>query len=131
MTHPIPDLTGYITEGQIVLSRELHQKGVFPPVDVLPSLSRLMQRGIGAGHTREDHRSIADSLYKNYAKGRDLRRLETIVGREGMIEGDRVMLDFADSFERELVHQGGVRRNIFESLDAGIALLGRFSLGTP
>jgi V/A-type H+/Na+-transporting ATPase subunit B len=131
ITHPIPDLTGYITEGQIVLSRELHQKGVFPPVDVLPSLSRLMQRGIGAGHTREDHRSVANSLYRNYAKGRDLRRLETIVGREGMIEGDRVMLDFADAFERELVHQGVVRRDINESLDAGIALLRRFSLATP
>ena len=130
ITHPIPDLTGYITEGQIVLSRELHQKGVFPPVDVLPSLSRLMQRGIGAGHTREDHRSVANSLYRNYAKGRDLRRLETIVGREGMIEGDRVMLDFADAFERELVHQGAARRDINESLDAGIALLRRFSLAT-
>jgi len=130
ITHPIPDLTGYITEGQIVLSRELHQKGVFPPVDVLPSLSRLMQRGIGAGHTREDHRSVANSLYRNYAKGRDLRRLETIVGREGMIEGDRVMLDFADAFERELIHQGAARRDINESLDAGIALLRRFSLAT-
>jgi len=131
ITHPIPDLTGYITEGQIVLSRELHQKGVFPPVDVLPSLSRLMQRGIGAGHTRADHRSVADRLYKNYAKGRDLRRLETIVGREGMIEGDRLMLDFADAFERELVNQGPARRDICDSLDAGIALLRRFNLVKP
>ena len=131
ITHPIPDLTGYITEGQIVLSRELHQKGVFPPVDVLPSLSRLMQRGIGAGHTREDHRTIANFLYKYYAKGRDLRRLETIVGREGMMEGDRLMLDFADAFERELVHQGSVRRDIGESLDTGIGLLRRFNLETP
>jgi V/A-type H+-transporting ATPase subunit B len=131
ITHPIPDLTGYITEGQIVFSRELHQKGVFPPVDVLPSLSRLMQRGIGAGHTRDDHHMVADSLYKNYAKGRELRRLETIVGREGMIEGDRLMLDFADTFERELVHQGTLRRDINESLDAGITLLKRFSLATP
>ena len=131
ITHPIPDLTGYITEGQIVLSRELHQKGVFPPVDVLPSLSRLMQRGIGAGHTREDHRTVANLLYKNYAKGRDLRRLETIVGREGMIEADRVVLDFADAFERELVHQGEARRDINESLDAGIELLRRFNLEKP
>jgi V/A-type H+-transporting ATPase subunit B len=128
ITHPIPDLTGYITEGQIVLSRELHQKGVFPPVDILPSLSRLMQRGIGAGRTRENHRTVADHLYKNYAKGRDLRRLETIVGREGMIEGDRLMVDFADAFERELVNQGTERRDIGESLDSGIALLRRFNL---
>jgi V/A-type H+-transporting ATPase subunit B len=131
ITHPIPDLTGYITEGQIVLSRELHQKGVFPPVDVLPSLSRLMQRGIGAGRTREDHRTVANLLYKNYAKGRDLRRLEAIVGREGMLEGDRVMLEFADAFERELVHQGTARRDINESLDAGITLMRRFSPETP
>src|SRR5574343_456454 len=79
ITHPIPDLTGYITEGQIVLSRELHQRGIFPPVDVLPSLSRLMQQGIGPGRTREDHRAIANARYMHYAAGRDLRRLEAIV----------------------------------------------------
>jgi V/A-type H+-transporting ATPase subunit B len=128
ITHPIPDLTGYITEGQIVLSRELHQKGISPPVDVLPSLSRLMQRGIGEGHTREDHRKIANLLYKYYAKGRDLRRLEAIVGREGMTEDDRGMLNFADAFEREFVHQGMIRRSINETLDEGINLLKRFSL---
>ncbi len=128
ITHPIPDLTGYITEGQIVLSRELHQKGIFPPVDVLPSLSRLMQRGIGGGHTREDHRKIANLLYKYYAKGRDMRRLEAIVGREGMAEDDRRMLDFADAFEREFVHQGMIRRGINETLDAGINLLKNFHL---
>ncbi len=130
ITHPIPDLTGYITEGQLVLSRELHQKGAFPPVDVLPSLSRLMQRGIGAGRTREDHRTVANLLYKQYAKGRDLRRLEAIVGREGMIEADRVMLDFADAFERELMNQGAERRGIDTSLDMGIALLRRFNPDT-
>lgn len=130
ITHPIPDLTGYITEGQLVLSRELHQKGVFPPVDVLPSLSRLMQRGIGAGHTREDHRRVANLLYKHYAKGRELRRLEAIVGREGMLESDRQLLDFADTFEREFVHQGGARRDIGQTLDTGIALLQRFALET-
>ncbi len=128
ITHPIPDLTGYITEGQIVLSRELHQKGISPPVDVLPSLSRLMQRGIGEGYTREDHRKIANLLYKYYAKGRDLRRLEAIVGREGMTEDDRGMLNFADAFEREFVHQGMIRRSINETLDDGINLLKRFSL---
>lgn len=128
ITHPIPDLTGYITEGQIVLSRELHQKGIFPPVDVLPSLSRLMQRGIGKGYTREDHRKIANLLYKYYAKGRDIRRLESIVGRGGMTEGDRRILDFTDVFEKEFINQGMARRCINETLDTGINLLKRFSL---
>ncbi|HEY6838583.1 MAG TPA: V-type ATP synthase subunit B [Geobacteraceae bacterium] len=128
ITHPIPDLTGYITEGQIVLSRELHQKGVFPPVDVLPCLSRLMQQGIGAGRTRADHRRVANLLYARYAKGRELRRLEAIVGREGMLASDRVMLDFADACEHELVHQGPARRDVAESLDRGVELLRRFNL---
>lgn len=128
ITHPIPDLTGYITEGQIVLSRELHQKGIFPPVDVLPSLSRLMQRGIGEGHTRSDHRKVSNQLYKYYARGRDLRKLEAIIGREGMSERDRIMLDFTDAFEREFVHQGMTRRTVHETLDAGVNLLKRFSL---
>jgi len=128
ITHPIPDLTGYITEGQIVLSRDLHQKGIFPPVDVLPSLSRLMQRGIGEGRTREDHRKIANLLYKYYAKGCDLRRLEAIVGIEGITEGDRKILNFTDAFEREFVHQGMTRRGVNETLNIGINLLKRFSL---
>lgn len=128
ITHPIPDLTGYITEGQIVLSRELHQRGVFPPVDVLPSLSRLMQQGIGEGRTRADHRLTSNLLYRHYARGRDLRRLETIVGRDGMGAGDRKMLDFADAFEQELIHQGGQRRTVGESLETGLALLRRFAL---
>jgi V/A-type H+-transporting ATPase subunit B len=128
ITHPIPDLTGYITEGQIVLSRELHQKGVFPPIDVLPSLSRLMQKGIGEGRTRKDHRNTANYLYKYYAKGRDLRRLESIVGRDGMTKSDALMLDFADAFERELIGQGEARRTVQDSLDAGLALIKRFSL---
>ncbi len=128
ITHPIPDLTGYITEGQIVLARELHQKGVFPPVDVLPSLSRLMQKGIGEGRTRADHRKVSNLLYKYYAKGRDLRRLEAIVGRDGMTKADGVMLDFADAFERDFIGQGTARRTIQETLDAGIDLMKRFSL---
>jgi V/A-type H+-transporting ATPase subunit B len=128
ITHPIPDLTGYITEGQIVLSRELHRKGIFPPVDALPSLSRLMQSGIGKGNTREDHRKTANLLYKYYAKGRDLRRLEAIVGRDGMTDRDRHMLDFADVFEREFLNQGMTRRTINATLDAGIDILKRFSL---
>ncbi len=130
ITHPIPDLTGYITEGQIVLSRELLQKGIFPPVDVLPSLSRLMQRGIGKEHTRDDHRNISNLLYKHYARGRDLRRLEAIIGREGMTEKDRLMLDFTDAFEKKFVNQGTARRNIFETLDTGLNLLKKFSLET-
>jgi V/A-type H+-transporting ATPase subunit B len=128
ITHPIPDLTGYITEGQIVLSRELHQQGIFPPVDVLPSLSRLMQKGIGEGRTRSDHRKIANTLYKYYARGRDLRRLEAIVGRDGMTKGDILMLDFADSFEEKFVGQGKARRTVQETLDAGIALIKKFGL---
>lgn len=127
ITHPIPDLTGYITEGQIVLSRELHQKGIFPPVDVLPSLSRLMQNGIGEGRTRHDHRKIANLLYKYYAKARDLRRLEAIVGREGLTEQDRVMLDFGDAFEREFIHQKE-RRTVIDTLELGISLMRRFGL---
>ncbi|HSB31975.1 MAG TPA: V-type ATP synthase subunit B [Candidatus Sulfobium mesophilum] len=128
ITHPIADLTGYITEGQIVLSRELHRMGIFPPVDVLPSLSRLMQKGIGKGRTREDHRKISNNLYKYYARGRDVRRLEAIVGREGMTEQDRRMLDFAESFEKEFVNQGAGRRTIAETLDTGIDIMRRFSL---
>jgi V/A-type H+-transporting ATPase subunit B len=128
ITHPIPDLTGYITEGQIVLSRELHQKGIFPPIDVLPSLSRLMQKGIGEGHTRADHRTVSNHLYKYYAKGRDLRRLEAIVGRDGMTKADVLMLDFADAFEKEFVGQGMTRRTVGETLDAGLELMKKFSL---
>jgi len=126
ITHPIPDLCGYITEGQIVLSRELHQQGIYPPVDVLPSLSRLMQRGIGENLTREDHRETANALYRQYARGRDLRGLEAIVGREGMGEADRQALDFCAAFEREFVNQQEGRRSIAESLDLGKKLLARF-----
>jgi V/A-type H+-transporting ATPase subunit B len=128
ITHPIPDLTGYITEGQIVLSRELHQQGIFPPIDVLPSLSRLMQKGIGAGRTRDDHRDLANQLYKNYAKGRELKKLEAIVGREGMAEGDRLLLDFATVFENEFVHQEGLSRSIYKTLDSGLEILEKFNL---
>lgn len=128
ITHPIPDLTGYITEGQIVLSRELHQKGIFPPVDVLPSLSRLMQKGIGKEHTREDHRKVANLLYRYYARGRELRKLEAIVGREGMIGSDKHILDFAAAFENEFVNQASERRDINSTLDAGINILNKFSL---
>ena len=128
ITHPIPDLTGYITEGQIVLSRELHQQGVFPPVDVLPSLSRLMQKGIGSGKTRADHRDLANQLYKNYAKGRELKKLETIVGRDGMSKADQLLLDFAALFENEFVHQEKQARSIYKTLDKGLEILKNFNL---
>lgn len=128
ITHPIPDLTGYITEGQIVLSREMHQKGIFPPIDILPSLSRLMQNGIGEGRTRPDHRKIANLLYRNYARGRDLRRLEAIVGREGMSVEDRKFIDFANTIEMEFINQGIKRRDIFETLNTGKEILQRYLL---
>ncbi|MDF0650686.1 MAG: V-type ATP synthase subunit B [Nitrospira sp.] len=119
MTHPIPDLTGYITEGQIVLSRELHRKGIFPPIDVLPCLSRLMNLGIGPGKTREDHRSVADQLYAFYAHGRDIRRLAAIVGEDGLSESDRRFLKFAQDFEQDFVSQGSQGREMEETLDLG------------
>ena len=131
ITHPIADLTGYITEGQIVLSRQLHQLGVFPPIDVLPSLSRLMNHGIGAQHTRADHRALAGRLYRAYAKGRELRRLEAVVGREGLLEEDRRMLDFTTRFEQTFIHQGETRRTVVETLDLGLRLLNEFAAEGP
>ncbi|MCL4337260.1 MAG: V-type ATP synthase subunit B [Candidatus Thermoplasmatota archaeon] len=106
ITNPIPDLTGYITEGQIVLSRDLQRKGIYPPIDVLPSLSRLMNQGIGKGRTREDHRGVADQLYAAYANGKDLRSLSAIVGEEALGANDRMYLKFADEFEKRYVNQG-------------------------
>ena len=126
LTHPIPDLSGYITEGQIVLSRDLDRKGVYPPVDVLPSLSRLMGLGAGPGRTREDHRPLADQLYAFYARGRDVRRMAAIVGEANLGEEERRFLEFADRFERELVGQGGTSRSIEETLDLGWRLLSAF-----
>lgn len=117
ITHPIPDLTGYITEGQIVLNRILNQKGVYPPVDVLPSLSRLMNAAIGEGHTREDHRSVADQMYALYAEGRDLEKLVTIIGEGSLSEQDRRVLEFAKRFENEYIGQGKSNRTIIETLD--------------
>ena len=106
ITHPIPDLTGYITEGQIVVSRELHGMGIYPPINVLPSLSRLMNLGIGKGHTREDHKKVSDQLYAAYAEGNDLRGLVAIVGKDALSERDRMFLEFADLFEGRFVRQG-------------------------
>jgi V/A-type H+-transporting ATPase subunit B len=124
ITHPIPDLTGYITEGQIVVSRELHRKGIYPPINVLPSLSRLMNLGIGAKHTREDHKKVSDQLYAAYAEGNDLRGLVAIVGKDALSERDRMFLEFADLFENRFVRQGyDEDRSIFETLDGGWNLL--------
>ena len=124
ITHPIPDLTGYITEGQIVLSRQLHRRGVFPPIDVLRSLSRLMNNGIGKDRTREDHRELSNQLYSSYAKGQETRRLVAIVGEEALGELDRKFLSFAEEFERALIHQGSAERSVEETLDLGWKLLG-------
>jgi V/A-type H+-transporting ATPase subunit B len=123
ITHPIPDLTGYITEGQIVLSRHLHRRGVFPPIDTLPCLSRLMNLGIGDGKTRDDHRAVANQLYAAYAQGRDLRRLVAIVGEEALSDTDRRYLRFADDFEKSIVGQGDEGRTIEQTLDLGWELM--------
>jgi V/A-type H+/Na+-transporting ATPase subunit B len=118
ITHPIPDLSGYITEGQIVLSRDLHRRGINPPIDVLPSLSRLMNAGIGEGKTAGDHRQLADQLYAFYAEGKDLRRLVAIIGEASLSDQDRRFLQFADGFETGFVSQTW-RRSIEETLAAG------------
>ena len=124
ITHPIPDLTGYITEGQIVLSRELNRLNIHPPVDVLTSLSRLMNQGIGNGRTREDHRNLADQLYATYAQGKDARALSAIVGEEALSETDRKFLKIANNFERKFVNQGiDENRSIEQTLNIGWELL--------
>ncbi|WP_306053841.1 ATP synthase subunit B [Natronococcus wangiae] len=123
-THPIPDLTGYITEGQIVMDRSLNSQGIEPPINVSPSLSRLMDDGIGEGLTRADHGDVADQLFAAYAEGKDLRDLVNIVGREALSERDNKFLDFADRFEKEFVQQGyDTNRTIDETLEIGWDLL--------
>jgi V/A-type H+-transporting ATPase subunit B len=123
ITHPIPDLTGYITEGQIVLNRELYQRAIYPPVDVLPSLSRLMNAGIGKDHTVEEHREWADQLYAIYARGREAKLMAAIVGKDGLTPGDRRALDFIDEFERKFIHQGRSRRTLSDTIAIGWSLL--------
>lgn len=123
-THPIPDLTGYITEGQIILSRELYKKGVLPPIDVLPSLSRLKDKGIGEGKTREDHADTMNQLFAAYARGKESKELATILGEAALSETDRIYARFAEEFEKEYVSQGfNTNRNIEETLDLGWKLL--------
>ncbi len=124
ITHPIPDLTGYITEGQIVLSRDIHRKGIYPPVDVLPSLSRLMSGGIGDEKTRDDHSGVSDQLYSAYAEGRNLRDLVAVVGEDALTERDQSFLAFAQAFEDEFITQAKDEdRSIVETLDLGWKLL--------
>jgi V/A-type H+/Na+-transporting ATPase subunit B len=125
VTHPIPDVTGYITERHIVLSRELHWRGITPPIDVLPSLSRLMNAGIGDGNTRADHRGLAE-LSAFLGRGHELRRLVSIVGEQALSDHDRAILGFADDVERRFIGQGIERRSIEQTLDLAWQLLARF-----
>ncbi|HPV99660.1 MAG TPA: V-type ATP synthase subunit B [Oscillospiraceae bacterium] len=123
-THPIPDLTGYITEGQIILSRELSRKNIVPPIDVLPSLSRLKDKGIGPGKTREDHADTMNQLFAAYARGKDAKELMTILGEAALSDTDKLYAKFADEFERRYVSQGyDADRSIEETLDLGWELL--------
>ena len=127
ITHPVPDLTGYITEGQIVLSRELHRKGIYPPIDLLPCLSRLMQGGIGEGRTRADHANVSSQLYAAYARGRRLAGLVAVIGDEGLTDVDRLYLTFLDRFEHEFVGQKRDEgRSFDETLDRAWELLSIF-----
>ena len=123
-THPIPDLTGYITEGQIILSRELNRKGIEPPIDVLPSLSRLKDKGIGAGKTREDHSDIMNQLFAAYATGKEAKELAVILGEAALTETDKLYAEFAEQFEAKYVSQGfNENRTIEQTLELGWELL--------
>lgn len=124
ITHPIPDLTGYITEGQIVLDRGLDTKGVYPPVNVLPSLSRLMKDGIGAGYTREDHQALANQLFASYAKVQDAKALASVIGEDELSQNDKLIMNFGKEFERVFINQGeNENRTIEQTLDLGWKLL--------
>lgn len=124
ITHPIPDLTGYITEGQIFVDRQLNNKGIYPPVNVLPSLSRLMKSAIGEGMTRKDHGDVSNQLYAKYAIGRDAAAMKAVVGEEALSNEDKLSLEFLDKFERTFISQGPYEnRTIFESLDQAWSLL--------
>lgn len=124
ITHPIPDLTGYITEGQIFIDRQLYNKGVYPPINVLPSLSRLMKSAIGEGHTRKDHGDVSNQLYAKYAIGRDAASMKAVVGEEALSSEDKLSLEFLDKFERNYISQGAYEsRTIYEGLDQAWSLL--------
>ena len=124
ITHPIPDLTGYITEGQVILSRELYRRGITPPINVLPSLSRLKDKGIGKGKTREDHAPTMNQLFAAYARGKDAKELMVILGEAALSETDLIYAKFSDEFEARYVSQGyDTDRSIEETLDLGWDLL--------
>jgi len=128
ITHPIPDLTGYITEGQIYLDRQLHNKHIYPPINVLPSLSRLMKSAIGKGMTREDHQEVSNQLYFNYAMGRDTMAMKAVIGEEALTPEDHLYLEFLENFERKFITQEPYDvRTIFRSLDISWDLLSAFS----
>lgn len=125
ITHPIPDLTGYITEGQIVLERSLHGQAIYPPISILPSLSRLMKDGIGAGYTREDHQDLANQLFSAYAKVGEARNLASVIGEDELSPIDKKYLKFGEEFEKHYVGQGPTEnRTILDTLDLGWKLLG-------
>lgn len=127
ITHPIPDLTGYITEGQLYVDRQLHNSQIYPPINVLPSLSRLMKSAIGKGMTRHDHSPVSDQLYANYATGRDVVAMKAVVGAEALSEEDHMYLRFTDQFEGKFIKQSAYEnRTIFESLDLAWSLLRQF-----
>lgn len=127
ITHPIPDLTGYITEGQIFVDRALSNRGIYPPINVLPSLSRLMKSAIGEGMTRRDHSDVSNQLYAKYAIARDAAAMKAVVGEEAMTEEDERSLEFLEKFEHEFVAQGPYEsRSIFESLDKAWEMLRTF-----
>ncbi|MFW9854797.1 MAG: V-type ATP synthase subunit B [Candidatus Thorarchaeota archaeon] len=119
ITHPVPDLTGYITEGQLLMSRSHHNRQLFPPMNPIPSLSRLMNEGIGVGKTREDHANLANQLFASYARGIKLRQLASIAGEDSLSDRDRLYLKFADQFEAKFIHQGDERRTVEETLTIG------------
>ena len=122
-THPIPDLTGYITEGQIVLDRNLHGQAIYPPISVLPSLSRLMKDGIGAGYTREDHVTLSNQLFACYAKVQDAKALASVIGEEELSQSDKQLMAFGRAFEQEFIGQGNTDRTMEQTLDLGWELL--------
>jgi len=127
ITHPIPDLTGYITEGQIFVDRQLHNRQIYPPINVLPSLSRLMKSAIGEGMTRKDHSEVSNQLYANYAIGKDVQAMKAVVGEESLSREDLLYLEFLDKFEHKFIAQGDYEgRDIFGSLDLAWTLLRTF-----
>jgi V/A-type H+-transporting ATPase subunit B len=126
ITHPIPDLTGYITEGQIVLDRDLHQQGIYPPIGVLPSLSRLMKDGIGAGYTRDDHQALMNQIFASYARVMDARSLASVIGEDELSPADKSYIQFGKQFEKHFISQGYVNREIKDTLDLGWKLLSIF-----